>query len=120
MEKDSTCPAGPRNWVLSPALAALCNAGAWGPSARTLLVLSQGWTRALQPKRCMPTSGAALCLPATCTSLNLPLAHLPVSLARRETAIAQSSNPGPEFNAHASNAEFCAPFENGGGGCHHF
>lgn len=71
----------PGNWVLSPALAALCPAGAWRPSARTLLALSQGWTRALRPEKCVPTSGAALCLPATCASLNSPHIHLQVSLS---------------------------------------
>lgn len=98
----------PRNWVLSPALAALCTAGAWRPSARTLLALSQGWTRALRPEKCVPTSGAALCLPATCASLNSPHIHLQVSLsAWWQTAIALSSNPGPDINAHASIPEFC-------------
>lgn len=92
MEKDSTCPAGrkqPQELGSEPGTGSPVRGWGLGTECQDTASFSQGWTRALRPEECVPTSGAALCLPATCASLNPPHAHLPASLAWRETARAE-------------------------------
>lgn len=112
MEKDSTCPAGrkqPQELGSEPGPGSPAPCWSLGAKCQDTARPSQGWTRALRTKKRVPTSGAALGVPATCASLNPTHAHLRASFAWWETVRVLSSNPGPDMNAHAGICKLSRP-----------